>query len=151
MARRFPNLSNWASAPDGPVGTSLGKLDPSNFTLMMCSYVGNRHRTFNITDDYLAYGVNVLENCIGNYKILTLYTFYNCPSIDHGSRRFYFTLDPDTLENKDDIRSNSFVMEGFDDFEVLEDFFRAETELRREYFQLTGLWMLDRCSNGIIT
>jgi hypothetical protein len=151
IARRFPNLSDWGSAPAGPNDISLGELDPVNFSLVTCLYIGNRDRIFSIHDEYLAEGVNVSEVTIADYKILLLYTFYAIQSIDFGTQRFYFTDQPKNLKDESHRKQNNFIMQGFDDYNVLEDFFRTETLFRREFSQLTGQGMGDRCGRGTLS
>lgn len=151
FGRRLPDLSKgWPVSNGERSDVSLGKLDPVFFNLVICVFVGNADRKFSLHNDpVLEYGINVNEQTIGNYKIIILYSFYEQPSIDHGTSTFLWTTKPENLQDIS-IRENNCIMNGFNDYEVRERFFSLEHKFKRNYLELTDRWMGDRKSNGTL-
>lgn len=150
--RRLPDLSEgWPESNGGPSDVSLGKLNPQSFNLVVCVFVGNADRPFSLHNDpVLEYGINVNERTLGDYKVLILYSFYEQPSIDHGTSTFLWTTKPENLPASA-IRENDYIMNGFNEYEVRERFFLLEHQFKLDYLELTGKWMGDRKESGILS
>lgn len=148
FSRRFPDLEKgWPESPGGPNDISLGDFDPRNFQLVISVFAGNADREFSIHDPFLAEGINISEQILGKYKILILYSFYESPSIEQGTKAFFHTVRTESISDPSHKRENDFVMSGFDEYHVLEMFFILETRFMSEFSELAGRGLGNR--NGV--
>lgn len=144
IARRFPDLSKWEQVTDGHPVVSLGAFDPSKYNLITCVYVSKDCRSLQLFDPHLSQGIKIVEAVLDIFRITILYAFYPSPSINECTSRFYRTTHPKMLTDQDEIWSNRFIMSGFDDYYVLEDFLATERRFQIEFLQTTGRWLPSR-------
>lgn len=145
-ARRLPNFSlDWPEYSSTPGDVNLGHFDPKRFNFLYYLFAGKINQNVVANDPVLHENINIVQSQIGDYKLIMLYCFYNMPSIDHGLTLFNHTFHPETIPEYESPDLNDEMMKGSDSYDVFEKFFRIENLCYRNFYELTGETMGERC------
>jgi len=137
IGRLFPDISYQWPESYAEKDIKLGSFNPRISSLQMALFVGPSEREFQAGQDRYLYGdIRITQNVIGDYRIVILHKTWNLPSLDHGITSFLQTAHPKAITCVSHMQENERIMNGLDEYNAYEEFFREESLFRGERLAL---------------